>query len=289
MSTCEIIDTFPAFLAFWDKAQHQPLDEQINSWAKEYLAPWPELLAKQVENYKEDKLDWRQIAREKVFPYLAKRLPDMQEAHENLLKSCAPLYARARQTLDFKSDLIVVIYVGIGCGAGWDTTYRHMPAVLFGLENIAECGWSSREAVEGLFAHEMGHLVHQHWRAQNKKTPGAGPWWQLYEEGFAQRCEGVISGTASFHQTSGITGGDWLSWCQSHKSWLAAEFLKTVTEGKPVAAFFGSWYEIQGRSETGYYLGHEVIKELEKKYSLKEIALLDDCESYLRPILKQMI
>lgn len=38
--------------------------------------------------------------------------------------------------LDF--SITLVIYVGIGCGAGWATTYNRQPAILLGLENIAE-------------------------------------------------------------------------------------------------------------------------------------------------------
>lgn len=289
MSTCEVIDTFPAFMSFWDKARRLSTEEQIYGWEKEYMASWPELLTKQVNSYVEDKLDWRQIAREKVFPYFNERLPAMQEAHDNLLKLSVPLYERSCKALDFKSDLVIVIYTGIGIGAGWATTFRDTPAVLFGLENIAECGWSSREAIEGLFAHELGHLVHYHWRGQIIEYAATDPWQRLHEEGFAQRCEDLISGAESFHQTSSITGGDWLSWCQSHKGLLAAEFLKTVAEGKTIAPFFGSWFEIRGKSETGYFLGYEVIKELEKKHNLKEIALLKDYERYLRPILQRMI
>ena len=68
MSKCEVIDTFPAFLTYWAKAQGQPLDDQIEGWATEYLSPWPELLTMQVDDYTSQGVDWRQIAREKVFP-----------------------------------------------------------------------------------------------------------------------------------------------------------------------------------------------------------------------------
>jgi len=62
-----------------------------------------------------------------------------------------------------------------------------------------------------------------------------------------------------------------------------------VETGDPVSPFFGSWFEICGKSQTGYFLGHEVIVELENRLSLREIALLDSAEPYARPILKQMI
>lgn len=40
-----------------------------------------------------------------------------------------------------------------------------------------------------------------------------------------------------------------------------------------VKEFFGSWFNIQGKSQTGYFLGHEFIRALEDTYSLREIAL----------------
>jgi hypothetical protein len=290
MSTCEFVDTFPAFLTYWIEVQDNPLDDQIEGWAKGYMSLWSELLAKQIEDYSSQNLDWRQIAREKVFPYLAERLPAMHQAHQNLLELGEPLYSRAQQVLAFDSKAFFVIYVGIGCGAGWVTPFRGLPAILFGLENIAECGWSAPEAITGLIAHEVGHLVHHHWRAQHRKAMESGPWWQLYEEGFAQHCEKLIVDSDTFHQASG-NDKDWLSWCQSHKGWLAAEFIRTAESGNPgsASAFFGSWLEICGKSETGYFLGYEAINELKKCFDLKEIALLENVEAHLRPVLEQMM
>lgn len=288
MSTCEFVDTFPAFLTYWDKAHGKPVDDQIEGWAREYMSLWPELLAKQIEDYSSQNLDWRQIAREKVFPYLTERLPAMRQAHQNLLELGEPLYVRAQQVLDFDSKALFVIYVGIGCGAGWVTMFRSSPAILFGLENIAECGWNDPEVITGLVAHEIGHLVHHHWRIQHKKSRESGPWWQLYEEGFAQHCEKLIMDSDAWHQASG-DDKDWLDWCQRHKGWLAAEFIRTVDAGKPVSAFFGSWFEISGKSETGHFLGYEAIKGLAKRFDLQEIALLENVEVYLRPVLEQMM
>ncbi|MCL7453771.1 MAG: hypothetical protein M8467_12070 [Anaerolineae bacterium] len=288
MSVDEVIDTFPAFLTYWLNVRGRPLDEQIERWAAEYMAPWPELLAMQVEDYASQDLDWRRIAREKVFPYLSERLPTMQDAYDNLLRLLAPVYSKAEQMLRFDSSVVFVLYVGIGCGAGWVTPYRSAPAILFGLESIAECRWSDSEMVAGLIAHEIGHLAHQHWRAQHRKPIGTGPWWQLYEEGFAEQCESLVLQSEIWRRASQQGGDDWLDWCQSHQAWLATEFLRTVDAGKPVTPFFGSWFDICGRSQTGYYLGYEVIQELQKRHSVKKIALLDSIEEYARPILEQM-
>ncbi len=287
MCRCDILDTFPAFLTFWAQSRLKPIDAQIEGWASEYMSQWPELLHKQVQDYASQGVDWREIARERVFPFLNDRLPAMHVAHRNLLESCPSIYSTAQKVLGFESTATFVLYVGIGCGAGWVTTLDESPAILFGLENIAECGWSGPLALTGLVAHEIGHLAHHRWRAEHGLGIGSGPWWQLYEEGFAQRCEHVILGQNTWHQASGINEDDWLDWCQNHKGWLAVEFLRRGDAGESVRPFFGSWFDISGRKQCGYFLGHELVKELEASATLKEISLLDDTEARCRPILQQ--
>src|SRR5512139_2993205 len=177
MSHLEVIDTFPAFQSFWADAQGKSLEEQIDLWEAGYMCGWPELLELQVQDYTEQSLDWKQIAKEKVFPFLQERLPAMQEARSNLLRVSADLYSKAEQILNFNASTYFVIYVGIGCGAGWVTPYQTKCSILFGLENIAECGWSDSESITGVVAHEIGHLAHFVLRAQDNKLPGSGPWW----------------------------------------------------------------------------------------------------------------
>jgi hypothetical protein len=287
MYGCTIIDTFPAFLTFWRQAQQESTEAQIEGWASEYVVQWPELLEKQLQDYTSQDVDWREIAREKVFPFLSARVAAMKVARGHLLQSSASIYSTAQQVLGFESDAMFVIYVGIGCGAGWATVFRNSPAILFGLENIAECGWSRPPSLTGLVAHELGHLVHHHWREQRGMAIGSGPWWQLYSEGFAQRCEHVILGQDTWHQATGVNNDVWLDWCQEHKGWLAARFLAAVDADEPVRPFFGSWHDIRGRRQCGYFLGHELIMELEASASLKEIALLGGIEEQFRRVLAE--
>jgi len=51
--------------------------------------------------------------------------------------------------------------------------------------------------------------------------------------------------------------------------------------------FLGSWYEIEGHSQCGYFLSEEAIKALEARMSLREIGLFGDPERYLSPVLEQ--
>jgi hypothetical protein len=156
------------------------------------------------------------------------------------------------------------------------------------LENIAECGWERADALTGLIAHELGHVAHQHWRAQAGRQLNDSALAQLFDEGFAQVCESLILRTDSFHQGVDSKNADWFSWCQAHQAFLAREFLCAVDAGESVSSFFGSWFEIEGHSETGYFLGHAVIKALlERGLALREIAVLEPQEA-ARPILEEM-
>ena len=286
MGRCYVIDAFPAFMELWPAIRHKSIDGQIDAWAGSYMARWPELLAKQQECYAEDGEDWRQIAHDIVFPHLAERLAGMEEAHRNLVTLIEPVYARAQRVIGFDSDMVAVIYAGIGCGAGWVTTFQEMPAILFGLENAAEEGWTGHQVLTGLVAHEIGHVAHHHWRQQQGLSNGSGPWWQLYAEGLAGRCEHRILDKESWHMAHQVEG--WQDWCRANGAWLAAQYLRAVDAGESLRPFFGSWYDIQGWKQTGYYLGHQAIRQLEGSMDLRQIALLDEVEPLMRREMERM-
>jgi hypothetical protein len=289
VSVTEILDTFPEFLAYWQDCRELPIDAQIEGWLAEYMAPWPQLSKMQIDEYESEGDDWREIAKEHVFSTLDQRLQDMEIAHDNLLKICPSLVEKARAIIELDADLILVVYVGIGLGAGWATTYDGRPAILFGLENIAECGWINEETLSGLLSHEYGHLTHFQQRKEAGRQKGSGPWWQLYTEGYAMRIEDVIMGESSWHMRERGGAEDWLDWCNSHARWLAAEFIRRVECGESVRPFFGSWYDLRGYTQTGYFLGHELIRSLEAKLSLNEIALIDTDDPLLVEGLQQLL
>ena len=160
MSKLRIIDLFPTFLEFWRAARHKPLADQLDDWTSIHMAPWPELLKKQLDDYAALGEDWRDLASKHIFPYLDQRLPEMIAIHRQLPGICQELIPLSREKLDLDSDLIVLFYVGIGCGAGWVTTYAHKQAILFGLENIAEEGWTKNGTLRGFVAHELGRVAH---------------------------------------------------------------------------------------------------------------------------------
>ncbi len=273
MGKCEIVDLFPFFMEFWIQNRQKPIDDQIYLWANEYMAPYPHLLKKLQDNYLEDGYQWEEVAKEFVFPFLPERVETMKKIHQNLILLIEPIFHKAVRTFDLKFDVHFVIYVGIGVGAGWATEYFGVPAVLAGLENTAECGWITSESLEGLMAHELGHLIHHQWR-KSKSLPvkNDSPYWSLYEEGIAMRFEHFIVGYECFHEQIGQI--DWVNWCRTNLSKLAEKFLEDEKDPENIKKFFGSWFDIDGMKQTGYFLGHEIIKQLEKKMDFKEICLL---------------
>lgn len=265
-----VVDAFPAFEEFWGNVRTEPVCLQIARWEQQYMAAWPELLAKQQASYASDGADWRRVAERHVFPTLEGRLDRMRRLHRDLLRSLPGSWRRSRQFLHVRFPVRFVIYVGIGCGAGWATTYEGQSACLFGLENAAENhdggdGWSRL-----VVAHEVAHLAHQAWR-RDRWEQQDDPWWALYEEGFATYCERQIE-PGLFPFRTGAPG--WLSWCEEMRPWLARKFLRDVIARRSLRPFFGSWYDIQGHIETGYYLGSEMIRLWSRELSLRTVAIL---------------
>lgn len=268
-----LIDTFDDFVQYWSKACSETVEQKLELWATSYMQKYPELLQKQIRHYEEAGCDWREIAREKVFPKLGTHLPTMQGAREHLLCVCGSTYEQAVQALELDFPVTFVIYVGIGCGAGWATQYRGGHACLLGLEKIAELGWHSREKLRELVSHEIGHLAHMEWRQESEEFErhDTDPLFLLYSEGFAKRCESLITGCDSWSQAP---NDDWLPWCVQHEGWLASEYLSSVDQGKRLNDFFGDWLEVRGHRCTGYYLGRALILWLEKRYDMRAIATL---------------
>lgn len=268
-----ILDTYQNFEDYWSHVSFKTTDEQIHLWQTSYMNKYPELLGKQIQCYKNENMDWQDIAR-KVFPTLPGRLQLMRKARNNILESYQSICVQASEKLGIDFGIILVVYVGIGCGAGWATKYDGKPAILLGLENIAEENWHTKTRLRGLISHEIGHLIHMKWRGEWGEAiedEEKDPLFLLYSEGFAQRYEHLINEKETWHMAP---DKEWLYWCIQNKSWLAEEFLSRLSSHNSVKDFFGSWFDIQGKKQAGYFLGHAFICELEKAYSLGEIALL---------------
>ncbi len=267
-----VVDTFPSFIEYWRKVGHKDVDHQLEEWEKQYMSKYPELFKLQVENYEGMGLDWRKIAKERVLPNLPKLFPEIRKAWCNLREVIPRAYKKFKDFWKRDFNIVFVIYVGTGCGAGWATAYSNHYAVLFGLENIAELKWHTRRSLEGLTIHELSHIAHMVLRGLMPKDferLEEDPLFLLYSEGFATRCEHLILGGEEWRMASNKS---WLQWCERNIRYLALKYLERVAESRSVNDFYGSWLNIDGVSQTGYYLGCQYIKHLERTRTIEEIA-----------------
>jgi len=266
-----ILDTMLNFLNYWRNYSGLDPEEMFDGWLRSYMIYYPELLVKQLGHWESlDKL--REVMVSRILPRLDEWIHDIIEAWMNIRANAEDVFSRARISLKTDLDPLIVLYVGSGCGAGWATTVSDKPAILLGLENIADLGWISEEKIRGLIAHEFGHLYHMKLRGEWSKFEELekDPYFQLYSEGFAQYCEHLIMGYRSWHVA---IGDNWIDKCSEKIGDLASKYLDD-SKRSDVKAFYGSWLNVWGIKHAGYFLGHELINRLTMDRGLEEVALL---------------
>ena len=280
MRSLQVVDTFPAFEDFWERARGLPVDRQVALWERDYMAPWPELLAKQKEDYAVQGFDWHKVARTRIFPHMEERLERMRRLHGGLVRALPTSWSLARAKLGLRVPVQFVIHVGIGCGMGWGTRLGGRPTILFGLENAADRQGRRGDLWSGVIVHEVAHVAHDEWRRErglDGEEDGRGrphPLWQLYVEGFATQVEREVVGRRAFRWRTGDLR--WLPWCEGHRRWLARKFLEDAKARRSVRPFFGSWYRIQGQVQTGYWLGAEVVREWRRVMTFQDCAVVPE-------------
>ena len=184
----------------------------------------------------------------------------------------------------------LVLYLGLGNGAGWVTEVNGRRTVLFGIEKIIELDWCSPADMRGLVYHELGHVYHFEHGVLCTEFPQRRDEfiWQLFEEGIAMAFEQEMVGDPDyFHENY----PGWQGWCGEHLADIAAGFagdLDGMTHENQ--RFFGDWVRFEGQPDTGYYLGARFIRSLMAsdsfdriiRYSLPEIkkALYDYLNSF---------
>ncbi len=194
-------------------------------------------------------------------------------AHQSFLSLTDDLTERILCILGTNIDVDIVFYLGLCNGAGWATTLDNKPAILLGIEKIIELSWYDKTNLAGLLYHELGHIWHDQTRSETCIKFKNDSLWQLYREGIAMYIEQLLANDMGFyHQDK----DGWLDWCNTNTTDLFNEFLDRIKTKNSTVDFFGDWNKFNGKSDTGYFLGCELIKVLAEKYSLDELANIDE-------------
>lgn len=241
-------------------------EHKLEYWYN-YMERDIEIRDKCIDDYVTEGYDWKKIAEQKVFVYDDKDLARMHLLPENILEICKDINLNSILVTQ-DEDISVVIYHGIGNGAGWATTHKNKPSILLGVEKIVELGWENKITLTNLIAHEYAHLLHNSFRHDitfQIDSDYKRYIFKLYYEGFATYYENFFFG----REKSDL---EWYKKCVTNYEDIKKEYLVRL-ENNPISCldFYGDWYKIFGISDTGYFLGSKLIEFLLENFKIEII------------------
>lgn len=261
----ELIDVFENFKLHY---HHRLTAESLLDGWYHAMNVAPTLKELCIQDYHSMDQSWETIAKERVFSRTHQDYVKMTRVHQRL-KSLIPLMKLSFESFyDELNHIRIVLYHGLGNSAGWATHYHNVPAILLGIEKIAELDWISDEELKRLMAHEYVHLVHQHLRkdAWEFKSSYEEAVMRLYLEGLASYYEMILA-----EVPPRVTR--WEQRCKTVEPILKANYMQVLAEeGKDFNAFYGDWHQVEGLSDTGYYLGKQLIAMLLEEETFQTIA-----------------
>ncbi len=217
-----------------------------------------------------------------VLEYIFSHQELAETAHRSFVRATDGLKEKCAHLPGGRLKSTIVLYLGLCCAAGWAVELQGEPAVLLGLEKIVELDWIDETSMIALIYHELGH----NWHFQNRKasvwgqTPKEQALWQLYTEGVAMWFEQFLCGNQRFYHQD---REGWLAWCEANRERLAKAYEKRLDENGDVQDFFGDWCFFEGHSDTGYFLGGEIVRRVEKEHGVQFLLNMqaDDFRRYL--------
>lgn len=178
------------------------------------------------------------------------------------------------------------MYFGNGIGAGWYTSYNDKPSILLGFENILILNWDSKQQLESLIFHEIGHIVHDYYRNNAIKSNYNNIYYKLYREGFAHYICSQIQNHDNFSEFMG-NEKEFKDWFNNQYKVICSDFLNNIENKDFNKKVFGSWDNYNGYKQVGYYLGFKIFQELVKTYTIQEISNFskEEIDKYIGNIL----
>ncbi|QQY80240.1 hypothetical protein EDD65_10358 [Keratinibaculum paraultunense] len=271
-----IIDTFEDFKNCFANNLNLSIEEKIKLWEECYISKYPELEHKCKNDYEDNGYHWRDIAKGMVFNRTKDDFDKMIMAYENILEIMAGINEKVELVFSVDLDINIVLYCGLLNSAGWVDEYGGKRAILYGIDKIAELNWHTIDKLKPLLSHELCHIVHFELRGEdtipkdieeNKYSKGI---WRIYTEGFAQFFQKKL-----LNEEIDSRGIEWENACKLNEDRLKELYLEALKDkDKGTNDFFGDWFQVLGLSDTGYFLGKQMMKKLKNKYNIVDIAKL---------------
>jgi len=276
-----VIDAFKTFYPIYQNIQ-EPI-KRFEAW-EVHMNQFPEIKSKCISDYEINLINYKEIALKKVFNHDDVHLHKMEQAYVNLLNLLNNKHIKFNGLIDTDFKFSIVIYHGLGNGAGWASDYQKIPSIYLGIDKIAELSWTDQDTLYGLLMHEFAHLAHASLREvsiNQFESFENDPYFRLYSEGFATFYEDL---TNQGHKSR----SPWFLSCLKKEEEFKKIYLEKIEKNdKGWFMFYGDWHQILNVSDPGYFLGYRMIQSISSRMSLLEIATLSKgqikalCMTYL--------
>ena len=233
MKGYKIIDTYPDFFDLWQTAAKEPVKIQIERWRTDYITDWPEIKNWQLAGY-EDDLEWREYAREEIFPWINQNFNKLMAARSSLLGAIRSVYDRDADLFQENIQTYFLISIGVSKDLAYVSSYGNRPAIYFDLVAIAREGWQDTTILRSLVGLQLGYYYFDSFRQKIGVPDGEGQRWKYFKIGFARE--------------------------------FARELLGPDNQVDKVAAYYNQ--DIDGAQACN------IISVLREKYSFRQLALL---------------
>lgn len=264
-----LIDLFDDFAIRFESVKEKTPENVFKLWTDFYSNKKEDIKEICLNDYTDSPNHPFEVFTEHVYPLLIENWNEFIITHKNF-KS---LYKEIKQWFNLKysidEDFYFIFLVDLGNGAGWVTKYKNKHCIFLGAVNIVDLKWYDKEKFSSLILHEMAHVYHFISREKKglKYDYDDGDFiWRLYAEGVAERFKQYFKKSDCYIERFDSKR---VNWFNKNFSKLCILYYEYMIKNKKEYDFYGNWNDIEGYSESGYYIAPEFIKFIEKKYELE--------------------
>jgi hypothetical protein len=287
-SEVSVHNLMPDFWRFWQEAQGQPPEKELELWHSAYIQPnagiFADLSSACARHFSDSALE------EEFFPSLPALIPEIRSLAESMPGIIAQSrrdFQRTFPDMNWSGDIYIMS--SAGCFNGRSQVVQDREALLLGLDDIAQLHETN---LPPLLDHELFHRYQYKYFAFEPQ--GDEPLWvRLWAEGIATYVSRRLNPSATNMDTLWISDAD-VRKMDDRKNVIAADFLAHFDSTSKTEA---SPYFLDDESKdpniparAGYWLGLRVVEELAQKYPLAIMAHWnrEQAEPKIRQVLQLM-
>jgi hypothetical protein len=270
-------DFTPDFWRFWEAAEGQPMERQLQLWQQLYVSRHQSVFDDLAAPCKDQwKPAWTQA---NYLPALPKLVPGIRTLVGDLARQLHEANNRFLETFpDMRWSGDIYVMASGYCFTGRSQTIDGRGALLFGVDGMAALG--QKDLIPGM-QHELFHRYHRGF-FEFEGSSGYPLWTTLWAEGMATYVSEMLNPTASDIDLARVPLG-MVEQVDERRARLAADFLQRFesTAAKDATLYFN---DINSKdslvpARAGYQLGVLVVRELSKEHSIFTMAHWSQAEA----------